>query len=293
MRIDVITEGQWIKYFWAFKIVETGHPGVEFRLRREPDTNNPPDVNLWVDWNVFLHFPKSKCLDVLYVTHIHENSPELHSRDMNLSFGRFFEADLFLHQSLRTIEQFEEIGFDPAKSFHLRNAIEADKFKPKITLGVIQNSGARGKGEFFFRELIYSTDLSAFKFILVGKDYEMITQIMKQHNVEFEWIQLSPEEYRNSETSKIYERLRYLLVLSLFEGGPVALQEAVACCVPIISARVGQAPEYPADYLFEPGDLNQLKTILITISTPKCPPVSFPAFNDLLFDLLSSVVKKK
>ena len=41
-----------------------------------------------------------------------------------------------------------------------------------------------------------------------------------------------------------YEAIDYLLIPSLYEGGPMALQEALACGVPVIAADVGFVPDF-------------------------------------------------
>jgi hypothetical protein len=289
MRIDVITEGQWIKWFWASKIVETGHDQIEFRLLREPDNDNPPDVNLWVDWNVFLHFTKSKCLDVLYVTHIHENSPELHSRDMNLSFGRFFEADLYLHQSLRTISQFSDIGFDPEKSFHLRCGLD-ERFKPRITL-LLNGNNHPGKGSKFLSKLLRHYDFEHYRLLFCGKEFEEPVAICQERGIDHEWIQLTQEQYRDCHTRFLYERADAVLCVSSFEGGPMSLIEAEATGTPIISTICGVSPEISNARLFEVGDLINCEGHLDAFRIEKLrhykKPTTWVNFNVELFALLS------
>jgi len=41
-----------------------------------------------------------------------------------------------------------------------------------------------------------------------------------------------------------YEGLDFLMIPSLWEGGPMALQEALACGVPVIAADVGFVPDF-------------------------------------------------
>jgi len=63
-----------------------------------------------------------------------------------------------------------------------------------------------------------------------------------------------------------YEQIDYLLIPSLWEGGPMALQEALACGVPVIAADVGFVPDFlrewdsgapvvaPGCVIFPPGN---------------------------------------
>jgi glycosyltransferase involved in cell wall biosynthesis len=249
---------------------------------------------------MFLFHPKSPApvIDIGYVTHIHNNDIWEHSNDIGVSFNRFLEMDYFIHQSKRSMNQFNTVGFDPAKSINLTSPIELDKFYPTIVLGVIQNGEVIGKGLFFINELLERYDLKNFKFIFCGRGWESTFLKMQQKGIRYEHVQYTPEQYKNVQQRELYERMDYLLVPSLWEGGPVAPLEAMASGVPIISSDVGLVPEFGVEYMYEAGNLSQLIEILtkiegITLSRrKKVEHLSYTNFNKKLFEIFSRVLEQ-
>ena len=111
----------------------------------------------------------------------------------------------------------------------------------KLTLGFISKRyGRRVKGEAYFSDLIKRLDPGSIDFIFVGDGRSEEYYLTK--NLGFE--------------SKVYERLPYrifgslykeidlLLMLSLFEGGPANIPEAVISNVPVAGLKVGMVPDF-------------------------------------------------
>jgi len=84
----------------------------------------------------------------------------------------------------------------------------------------------------------------------------------EQAGVEAEHV--TDESYENYPAH--YDRIDYLLIPSLWEGGPMSPIEAYAKGIPIIGSNVGVIGEdLEIDYMYEPGDINALEGILDSI----------------------------
>lgn len=260
MRVNIVTEGNWIKKFWSDKIIEYNNTEIEYTLSLEP--TNDTDINYYICYNTYLPFNKSAVLDIGYVTHIHENDPIAHSKDIGYDFNKFREMDAWIHQSKRSLNQFLEMGYPQDKNFNLTSPVEVHKFKPTITIGIFQNGEVVGKGLHFMEALVDSDiNLENFKFIFCGKGWETVRNKMAKKNIRSETFMYGSTEYHDVKHRVLYEHINYLLVPSLWEGGPVAPLEAMACGIPIISSDVGFIPEFYVEYMYSAGDLNTLKQI--------------------------------
>jgi glycosyltransferase involved in cell wall biosynthesis len=296
MKVNIVTEGSWIKKFWSDKIIEYNTTEIVYSLSDEPRSD--VDINFYVCYNLYLI--KNKILtkppiSIGYVTHIHNNDPEAHTKDLGRDFYGLKNMDYFIHQSLKSVNQFTQFGFPIEKSFHVISPVEIDKFYPTITIGVFQNGGVEGKGLFFLLELLDKYDFKNFKFLFCGKDWGQVYLKMHQKGIRYESFLLNQNQYYNVQQKELYERLDYLLVPSLWEGGPVAPLEALASGVPIISSNVGFMPEFNVEYMYEAGNLGQLIEIFKSIEKPildrrkKVEQLTYVEFNKKIFDIFKSV----
>jgi glycosyltransferase involved in cell wall biosynthesis len=293
MKVNIVTEGSWIKRFWSDKIIEYNQSPIEYSLSYVPIQD--ADVNFYICYNVFLPFGKTKALDVGYVTHIHANDPIAHSRDIGMDFNKFRLMDGWVHQSQRSLKQFLGMGFPAEKNFNLTSAVETHKFIPTITIGIFQNGEVVGKGLFFMKELVEQYDLTNFKFIFCGKGWEQVTQIMDKKGIRYETHTYTQKQYHDVEHKVLYERINYLLVPSLWEGGPVAPQEAMACGIPIISSDVGFIPEFNVEHMFPAGNVGALIEILKNIENnilktrSKVIDMSYTNYSNKLYTILKQI----
>jgi glycosyltransferase involved in cell wall biosynthesis len=295
MRVNIVTEGNWIKKFWSDKIIEYNNTEIQYTLSLEPITDT--DINYYICYNTFLPFNKSiNTLDIGYVTHIHENNTESHSKDIGYDFNKFRELDAWIHQSRRSMDQFINMGFPNEKNFNLTSPVEVQKFTPTITIGIVQNGEVVGKGLHFMEDFIDSdVNLENFKFLFCGKGWTSVTNKMRDKNIRYENYMYSPYEYHNVHHQVLYENMDYLFVPSLWEGGPVAPLEAMACGVQIISSDVGFIPEFNIEHMFPAGDLEALKDIFRTIEAPylnrreKVKHLTYENFNKKLLEIFKKV----
>ena len=167
------------------------------------------------------------------------------------------------------------------------------KLRP-LRLGVCQRGGFPGKGDPFLFEAL------AGLLVEVRRHVELN---IKGSGWRDSWMcwesRLDPlrvildDNECQADYLKWYDNIDYLLVPSLYEGGPMAVQEALACGILVISADVGfvpemltwtcsegaldKAPEYrlrkdndrvaiePGCYIFPPGDVGALCQIITSL----------------------------
>ncbi|MBS0882847.1 glycosyltransferase family 4 protein [Pantoea sp. JGM49] len=115
------------------------------------------------------------------------------------------------------------------------------KISEKVNIGIISKRyGRKVKGEAYLFELMKRLDREKFKFIFVGVDRSISS--LKAESMGFESVCYERLPYYCF--GDLYDKLNYLLVTSLFEGGPANIPEAVASSTPIISTPIGMSNDY-------------------------------------------------
>tara|TARA_R110000737_G_scaffold68684_1_gene96867 strand:+ start:7565 stop:8431 length:867 start_codon:yes stop_codon:yes gene_type:complete len=215
------------------------------------------DSNFYIDVGNCYSGPTST-IDIGYFTHLHEDSPR-HLQQKWLSLNYIF------HHGLRYYNIFKDYYPENQMSIVLPGEIPTSFGLKKPTLGIFQRGGHEGKGHFFMKDMASHPITKEYKFLFVGKDWEEISDIYAQEGIEAEHI--INEDYENYPS--LYNKIDYLLVPSLWEGGPMAIFEAYAKGIPVISSHVGwMGNDIRVDYLFSPGNKKQLAEILNEIQLP-------------------------
>lgn len=256
MKINIVTVSSgWILQIIAKKIHDELAQLCDSSISTKPDPF--ADVNYYVDiQNCYLG--KTNKIDIGYFTHLHENSLK------NIQ-PHWLSLDFIIHHNQRYFDLFKNFyredrmlvlgPGEPPKNFNLK--------KPKI--GIFQRGTAEGKGVNFINDLI-NTDISKnYSYLFVGKDWDSTVQKMKNLSMEVEYFN---EENYNLYV-KYYNSIDYLLIPSLWEGGPMSVIEALSMGIPIISSNVGWiGNKFIPEYIYEPNNLKQLETILQEIIEP-------------------------
>jgi glycosyltransferase involved in cell wall biosynthesis len=114
----------------------------------------------------------------------------------------------------------------------------------KISLGIISKRyGRRVKGEAYLLELIKRLDSDKFKFILVGDGRTEDAVLLTNYGFEVEVFENLPYILY----PEVYKKLDFLLMISLFEGGPANLPEALASGVPVIATNIAMVKDMIID----------------------------------------------
>jgi len=285
MKINVVTVNSgWILQKISERIVAAGvKMGHEFILSHSP--TDDADCNFYVDIQNCYH-RKSKIIDVGYYTHIDKD-------DMNTVNKNCLTLDYIVHVCSRYYERFKPI-YDVKKMSVLFPAevnTIFDQYKPQI--GIFQRGSYEGKGYNFMLRISSNPLLQKFRFKFVGKDWDGVINTLRNNNVDVEHI--TNENYSVYPTH--IHSVDYILVPSLWEGGPMIIFEGLASGKPIISADVGIVGDFDVDYVFRPDDENGLYEILNKIIEPierrrdSTSKLTFEDYVSKLIDIINQLKK--
>tara|TARA_R110000765_G_scaffold317524_3_gene409902 strand:+ start:256 stop:1113 length:858 start_codon:yes stop_codon:yes gene_type:complete len=253
IKINIVTvKSGWILKKIAERICSSNEE--VFQLSYSPKDN--VDANYYVDiQNCFTG--KTKTLDVGYFTHLHENSTSHVDQ-------HYLCADYIVHMCQRYYDVFKDFYPEERMSILYPGEIGQNFNLKKPRIGVFQRGKDEGKGHFFMASLANYEVMKQFRFLFVGSGWEDIVSLFLDNGIEVEYHR--GEEY--SEYPSLYEKIDYLLVPSLWEGGPMSVIEASAMGIPIISSDVGWVgSDFEVDYIYEPNNHEQLISILNNIYT--------------------------
>lgn len=174
-------------------------------------------------------------VEIGYFTHIEEGLPA-----EQVFYDTASQMDACVTQADLYKDILEQKGI--ANVTTIPCGIDHTEFFPRLQIGVVgrtYHTGRKGEG--------------------------IIAQLMDMPNVEFHFTgdgwpgpPLHIEEGRMGE---FYRKMDYILVPSLYEGGPMCVPEAIACGVQVIAPRIGWVPDFP-HIPFEKGDAADLRRVL-------------------------------
>jgi len=154
--------------------------------------------------------------------------------------------DGVVHMATRYERIFAEQGWYPKERMtviHPGQPCSTFKLRP-LRLGVCQRGGFPGKGDPFLFEALGNLPVEIRRHVELhikgsGWSQSYHTHLARIHplSVFFDEGE-APQSYPS-----FYEKIDCLLIPSLYEGGPMALQEALAVGVPVIAADVGFVPD--------------------------------------------------
>ncbi|WP_435656761.1 glycosyltransferase family 4 protein [Brucella pituitosa] len=120
--------------------------------------------------------------------------------------------------------------------------IDVNVFKPKVRIGVVGRTYHTGrKGEAIVAQVM---DIPGIEWCFTGSGWPGQAAMVKDDAM--------PD---------FYNGLDYVLVPSLYEGGPLCVLEGLACGKPIIASDVGWVDKYP-HIPFQNGDAGSLREVL-------------------------------
>ena len=279
MNINVVTVSSgWILQKISERIIAANKSDFTMTMSHRP--SNSFTANFYVDiQNCYLG--KTGVVDVGLFTHLDMDSVSTLNR-------RCLTLDFIIHMCQRYYDVFSEF-YPPEKM----TVIHPYEIRPgfdlkKPTIGIVQRGFFLGKGYNFMLEMCQTEVMKKFKFLFVGNHWQGVVDNYKQNGIDVEYY---PGENYDSYPS-IYDRLDYLLIPSLWEGGPMSLTEAYATGTPVIASNVGWVPEYDVEYMFDAGSHSQLSKILESIylllenRRKKISGNSYSKYADRLVDIV-------
>lgn len=262
MHINIVTvTSGWILQKISERMAANAPEDVTMTVSAGPDIN--ADANYYADLQNCYHGSKTKC-DVAYFTHADENSEEWLTR--LLAGRRAFTLDGIVSMNKRYTNMLEEVGFPAIKLTTITPGQTYDTFPLKpVTIGIVSRGGYPGYGQGFMERMLETYPFENFKLRILGNGWDALGPIASKRNIELEL-------YPDSDYSMypaFYHSLDYLLIPGLWTAGPISMQEALSCGIPIIASDVGFVGyEFRADHVFQPNDVNGLCTILNEIINP-------------------------
>jgi glycosyltransferase involved in cell wall biosynthesis len=256
MNFNIVTVNSgWILTKIADRINTELQKLCNSKVSHEPDLNC--DVNFYVDlYNCYRG--KTSTIDIGMLTHLDRN-------DIRTFPGYATSLDHIIHMTSRYYDMIKPYYSEDKMSVMYPAEIRDGFDLKKPVLGIIQRGRWEGKGYDFMLKLAETSIAKSFKFMFVGKDWDGVVDKLRSNGVDVDYHQ--DESYENY--PQHYDTMDYLFIPSLWEGGPMAVIEALAKGVPVISSNVGWVgTDFVPDYIYEPDNLNQLERILTKIIEP-------------------------
>lgn len=174
-------------------------------------------------------------LEIAFITHLEEQAD---ARELFYEVAR--SVDLNVCMSKRYHSLLEAKGF--TNSVVIKPGVDMAEFSPKLRVGVVGRTyHTQRKGEHIVAEVL---DIPEIEWYFTGSGWPRPA------------LELAP-----GEMPEFYRSMDYILVPSLYEGGPMSAVEALACGTPIIAPDVGWMPDYP-HIPFAVGDSGDLRRVL-------------------------------
>lgn len=234
----------WILSNISKRIVDSD---INFYSWEQPDTKIKFDAfyyvdvqSTWIPSNRF-RFPNVKHVGMF--THLDQNS--------TFSMKQHWHSlDGIVHMCNKYYNVFEENGWYKNKQCVIRpGEVNSFELNP-VRIGVVQRGGYKGKGDGFLQQAWNSLPVHIRKNIrlyIKGKNWD------KSSFMDSEFVVIDDDEDYETYRS-IYTNIDYLLIPSLWEGGPMALLEALACGLPVISSDVGFVKDVIKDGYLDESD---------------------------------------
>jgi len=187
------------------------------------------------------------------------------------------KLDGIVHMARRYERVFAEQGWYPPERMTIIPPGQVTGFRLRpLRLGVCQRGGFPGKGDPFLFEALTGLPVDIRRHVELrikgsGWDKSLAEWLLKLDPMKV----VVDEAEGQLSYPAFYESLDYLLIPSLWEGGPMSLIEALACGLPVITAEVGWVPEmtegldYQDVFDFEPGNHRSLQTIITMLVEQK------------------------
>ena len=231
----VLSDRNWILERLGQEL-EARIPGVSLS-----DTSDASaDINYYITF-ASRQVPAST-LEAGLFTHM-EQLPEL----QNLFVDTARDLDLCVCMSSRYQDFLIQKGIE--NTVLIPPGVDLKRFVPKLRIGVVGRTYHTGrKGEAIVAELI---DMKGIDWHFTGSGWPAPGRFIEEDDL--------PDFYRS---------LDYLLVPSLYEGGPMCVPEALAVGTPVIASDVGWVRDFP-HIPFETGNASDLRRVLTELLDKK------------------------
>ncbi len=196
-------------------------------------SNDQADIQYYMNYSC--RQERVSPVEISFFTHA-----ELDERARQRFFDVAADVDHCVAMSKRYADELRSAGVKNIST--ITPGVDLEAFVPKLRIGVVGRTYHTGrKGENIVSEVM---DLPGIEWRFTGSGWPG------------ESLNLA-----NSEMPRFYNDLDYVLVPSLYEGGPMCVLEALACGIEVIASDVGWVSEYP-HISFQNGDPESLRKVL-------------------------------
>jgi len=180
------------------------------------------------------------------VTVHHDLNEVSSSLNFNLFLPRYLEANLIVCLNTEQVIFLERYGI--TNTVVIPHGFNSDIFIPRVkiknkkkVIGFFSHYYPRMvKGECYVMKIAEFLSKDEYSFILVGKKRNLLAITLQQAGFECFVYESLPYTF----FGQLYQSIDYLLIASLFEGGPACLPEALASNTPVFSSLVGMLNDY-------------------------------------------------
>ena len=224
VHIKICDKG-WIIEKMAAELVK-GNPGITYGLEENPNA----ELTYYLPYLTFCKRISRYSLG--FFTHLEEADER---REKFFAVAR--EMDHCVAQSIRYARRIEK---DTQRTVSIISpGVDHDKFSPVLKLGVVGRTYDSGrKGEDLVRQLL---NIRGIQWYFTGSGWP-----------------LEPLDLSDEEMPAFYNNVDYVVVPSLYEGGPMCVLEALACGKEVIAPAIGWIDEFP-HIPFEKGNVASLR----------------------------------
>jgi glycosyltransferase involved in cell wall biosynthesis len=267
MKIHIVTlKSGWILQKIAERIAKY-NPYDEVKITIGHQPVRSCDVNFFIDLeNCYNSKNKTNC-DFVFFTHAKFNDIKLLKKTISNLDGPHLKG--FISMNYRYTKILEGIGVSKNKIATITPGETKNMFPlRKIILGIVSRGDRKWYGKNFIKEWMSICDLSNFEIKILGSGWEDLLPLAESKNIDLSIIKDTEKSY--DFYPSFYKSIDYLLIPCTYTAGPMSMQEALSTGIPVISADVGFTNyEFKADYVYPPGNVDELIKICKDIEEPR------------------------
>lgn len=201
-------------------------------------TSNRADPRAAIQYylNYTEHLGRVSPIELASFTHVDELMPEMKARYYQVAA----DVDVAVCMAEHYADDLRRKG---VREVHvIRPGVDLERFTPSVKIGVVGRTYPCGrKGEALIAEVL---DTPGLEWHFTGSGWPLPSRTLT-----------------DDEMPAFYREMDYILVPSLYEGGPMCVVEALACGTKVIAPPVGWVTDFP-HIGFRTGDAADLRRVL-------------------------------
>ncbi len=201
-------------------------------------TSNRTDPHAAIQYylNYTEHLGRVSPIELASFTHVDEALPDMKRRYFDVARS----IDVAVCMAERYAAELRATGIGEVHV--IRPGVDLDRFTPRLKVGVVGRTYSCGrKGETLIAEVLETPGI---EWHFTGSGWPLPSRALS-----------------DAEMPAFYREMDYILVPSLYEGGPMCVIEALACGTPVIAPPIGWVTDFP-HVEFRTGDAADLRRVL-------------------------------